>query len=169
MELKEALLHRRSVRKFTDETVSAQDIDDLLHAAMSGPSACNRRPWKFHVVTNPQLLEDLRRSSRFTKMKAPLAIVVCGDLHRALPLQMADYWIQDCAAATQNILLQATDLGLGAVWCGLHPQKKPSEYVSALLKMDQKQVPMALIFLGHPAEEPAPRDQFDVDCVQFYS
>ena len=84
MELKEALLKRRSVRKFTDEPVSKEHIDELMHAAMSGPSACNKKPWEFYVVTNETVLNDLKSASRFTKISAKLAIVVCGDLAKAL-------------------------------------------------------------------------------------
>lgn len=122
MELKEALLKRRSVRKFTEEPVSDEMIEELLHAAMSGPSACNRKPWEFYVVKNEQVLEGLKTASKFSRFSAKLAIVVCGNLSRALPMHLADYWIQDCSAATENILLRATDLDLGAVWCGIHPQ-----------------------------------------------
>ena len=93
MELKEVLLKRRSVRKFTEESISDEMIEELLHAAMSGPSACNKKPWDFYVITNPQKLEELKVSSMFTKMSSPLAVVVCGDLSRALPLKMAEYWI----------------------------------------------------------------------------
>ena len=77
MELNEVLLKRRSIRKFTDEPVSEEDVLKLLHAGMSGPSACNRTPWEFFVVTNPEILEKLRKSARYSKIKAPLAIVVC--------------------------------------------------------------------------------------------
>ena len=89
MELKEALLKRRSVRKFTDEPVSDEMIEELLHAAMSGPSACNKKPWEFYVVTNEGKLEELKSASKFTKMSSKLAIVVCGNLLHALPMQMA--------------------------------------------------------------------------------
>ena len=85
MELKEALLKRRSVRKYTEEAVSQEMIEELLHAAMSGPSACNKMPWEFYVITNPEKLEELRGASMFTKMQAPLAMVVCGNLAHALP------------------------------------------------------------------------------------
>lgn len=112
MELKEVLKARRSVRKYKDEPVSKEDIDYLLHAAMSGPSACNRTPWEFYVITNKESLEKLRKASRFSNINAPLAIIVCGNLSRALPSQLSPYWIQDCSAATENILLAATDLKL---------------------------------------------------------
>ena len=168
MELKEALLKRRSVRKFTDEPVSEEMIQELLHAAMSGPSACNRRPWEFYVVRDPEALAGLRGCIHFGKMKSTLAIVVCGNLRHALPLQMSAYWIQDCSAATENILLRCTDLGLGAVWCGVHPQKRAEAAVRKVLGIDdEKQIPLNIIHIGHPAEEPDARDQYDEKRVHF--
>lgn len=165
MELKEVLLKRRSVRKFTEEPVSDEMIEELLHAAMSGPSACNKKPWDFYVITNEEKLEELKGASKFTKLSAKLAIVVCGNLLKALPLQMASYWIQDCSAATENILLRVTDLGLGAVWCGIHPQKKAEERVRTMLDIPKTQIPLNVIFIGHPAEEPEARDQYEEKCV----
>ena len=167
MELEEVLQKRRSVRKFTQEAVPEELIDKLLHAAMSAPSACNRQPWEFWVVTEPETLEKLRKASRFTNYEAKLAIVVAGNLSRALPMQLGDYWIQDCSAATENILLRATDLGLGGVWCGIHPQKRPVERVRELLGMTEKQIPLNIIFLGFPAESPEPRDQYQEKNVHW--
>ena len=167
MELKDVLIKRRSVRKFTDEKVSEEQIEELLLSAMSGPSACNRTPWEFFVVTNEETLASLRGASRFTKMNAPLAIVVCGNLSRALPLQLSTYWIQDCSAATENILLRATDLGLGAVWCGIHPQKRAEERVRKILNINDKLIPLNIIWIGHPAESPEPRTQYDSKRVHY--
>lgn len=167
MELKDALLRRRSIRKFTEKHVSEEMIEELLHAAMSGPSACNRKPWEFYVITNKEKLCELRKASKFTKISSPLAIVVCGNLSKALPLQFADYWVQDCSAATENILLRVTDLGLGAVWCGIHPQKKAEERVREMLRLSKIQVPLNVIFIGHPAESPVERDQYEEKCVHY--
>ena len=161
MEVKEALLCRRSVRKYTDEAVSEEDISELMHAAMSGPSAVNAKPWEFFAVTNADALAALRKSSRFTNMNAPLAIVVCSVPSRLLPGSLADFWVQDCSAATENILLRAVDLGLGAVWCGIHPQKAAVKRVQAALGLKDRQIPLNIIFVGHPAETPEPRDQYD--------
>lgn len=167
MEVKEVLQKRRSVRKFTREPVPEEAIHELLHAAMSGPSACNRTPWEFFVVTAQDVLEKLRKASRFTNYQAPLAIIVAGNLSRALPQQLAEYWIQDCSAATENILLQATDLGLGAVWCGICPQKRAEQRVAEILGLTPKQIPLNVIFLGYPAEEPEPRDQYQESNVHW--
>ena len=167
MELKEVLLKRRSVRKFTEEKVSEECIEELLRAAMSGPSACNKQTWEFYVVTNEDKLQELRGASRFTNMSASLAIVVAGNLANALPAQMASYWIQDCSAATENILLRVTDLGLGAVWCGLHPQEKAEKRVAEILGADETIVPLSLIWIGHPAEQPEARVQYEESKVHY--
>ena len=167
MELKEVLLKRRSIRKFTAEPVSQEMVEELLHAAMSGPSACNRRPWEFYVVTNEKVLEELKSSTMFTKITAKLAIIVCGNLSRALPMGMSEYWIHDCSAATENILLRATDLGLGAVWCGIYPQKRGEEKVRKILELPEKHIPLNIIYIGHPDMEAEAREQYEEDRVHY--
>lgn len=166
MELQQVLQNRRSVRKFAPEPVSKEAIDTLMHAAMSGPSACNRRPWMFYVISNGDMLSRLHGVTPFSNMQAPLAIVVCGNTHRALPLQLSEYWVQDCSAATENILLSATDLGLGAVWCGIYPQKRNVKKLQDILGLKPHLIPLNIIYLGHPAETPEPRDQYEAACVQ---
>ena len=165
MELKEVLLKRRSVRKFEDTPVSEEIIDELMHAAMSGPSACNKRPWEFYVITSRDKLDELKTASKFMGFDAPLAIVVCGNLLHALPLKFSEYWIQDCSVATENILLRVTDLGLGAVWCGAHPQKHAVKNIRESLGIPESQIPLNVIFIGYPAQECEPRDQYDKSRV----
>lgn len=167
MELQEVLQRRRSIRKYTEEPVSKEDIDLLMHAAMSGPSACNKTPWEFYVITDEAVLEKLRNASRYSKIYAPLAIVVCGSLSRALPSQLAPYWIQDCSAATENILLAATDLGLGTVWCGIHPQKRAEERVREALDLTEKHIPLNIIYVGHPDQVQEPRDQYKETYIHY--
>ena len=161
MELKEALLKRRSCRKYTYELVSDEDMNELMHAAMSGPSAMNKRPWDFFVIQNQEVLKKVTKCLLFANYGAKAAIIVVGDLGRALPLQMKDFWIQDTSAATENILLRATDLGLGAVWCGVYPRKKTVTNLQEVLGLKEKQVPLNVILLGHPKDEPEPRDQYE--------
>lgn len=167
MELSEALLKRRSIRKFKGEAVPDELIEELLHAGMSGPSACNKQPWEFYVVTNPEILDKLRTVTRFTNMNGSLAVIVCGNLSRALASQLAPFWIQDCSAATENILLRATDLGLGAVWCGIHPKKRAEQKVAEILNLDEKKVPLNIIWLGYPAEEAEPKDRYNEARVHY--
>ena len=166
MEVKDALLKRRSIRKYLDKEVSDEIIEELLHAAMSGPSACNRRPWIFYVIKDQDKLNELRKASRFSNMNAPLAIVVVGDLSRSLPLQLKDFWIQDCSAATENILLRATDLGLGSLWCGIYPQKRPVERVKEILGITNSDIPLNIIYISYGDEEKESRDQYEKNRVK---
>ena len=167
MELKDLLLKRRSVRKFKEDKISDEIINELLIAGMSGPSACNRRPWEFYVVSNEEKLNEVKKASLFSRFNAPLAIVICGNLSKALPLKLSSYWIQDCSAATENILLRAVDLGLGACWCGSHPQERVEENLRKCLNLDKNIVPLNIIFIGYPNESPEPRHQYDENKVHF--
>ena len=102
--MEDIILKRRSVRRFKDAAVERELIDRILEAACAAPSACNRRPVDFYVITAEEKLDELSKCGRFTRMKSPLMIIVVGNLSRALPLGMAEYWIQDAAAASENIL-----------------------------------------------------------------
>jgi nitroreductase len=155
------ILSRRSIRKYTNEPVSQEDILRLLQAAMAAPSATNRKPWEFVVVTEPEVLESLRRVLPFGRYNAPAAIIVCGNMGRALPWPARDFWIQDCSAATENILLAATGLGLGAVWVGVHPIGLLVKAVSRVLSLPKGVIPLGVVYVGHPAEAKAPRTQYD--------
>ena len=161
MELLKALQKRRSVRRFTEEAVSKKDIDILMHAAMSGPSACNARPWDFYVVESKTVLQNLHKATKYSDISAPLAIVVCRNLSHALPAPLTDFWVQDCSAATENILLAATGIGLGAVWCGIYPNRDAMENVKKTLGLPEENIPLNIIHVGHPDQFPEPRDQYD--------
>lgn len=161
------ILSRRSVRKFKEELVSDEIIDKLVEAADAAPSACNRRPLEFFVITNKEKLDEISACGRFTRFKSPLIIVVVGNLARALPLGLADYWIHDAGAACENILIRATELGLGSCWCGVHPQKRVMDKVSACLGLSEKQIPFAMIKIGYPDECPAPHSGYEEKRVHF--
>ena len=161
------ILERRSVRKFKDTPVPREMIDKLLEAADAAPSACNRRPVEFYAVTNPEKLDELSVASRFSRFKSPLIIVVVGNLSRALPLQLADYWIHDAAAASENILIQATALGLGTCWCGVHPQKRVMAKVSTALGLNEKQIPFSIIKIGYPDESHEAHSGYSEKRVHF--
>lgn len=157
------LLHqRRSIRKFTEQTISEEQIYNILSAAMAAPTAHNRQHWHFVVVSNRESLNQLSEVHRYAKMltQATLCIAVCGDRTHA-------FWEQDCAAATQNILLAATGLGLGSVWLGLHPNPGPVQTVRNLLAIPDPYVPLNLIALGHPAEEKDPAQRFEENKAHY--
>ncbi len=160
------LFARRSIRRFTDQPVDAEQIDMLLKAAMAAPSANNSKPWHFIVVTDGAIRDALAVAHPYARMasESPVCIVPCGESGLSRGSQ-SEFWIQDLSAATENILLAATGLGLGAVWCGVHPSEERVAAVRRVLGIPERVVPFALIPVGHPAEDKEPRTQYDGDRV----
>lgn len=164
----DAMMNRRSVRKYLDKPISDEMITTLLRAAMRAPSAGNEQPWEFVVMQARDMLTAAAGVSPYAKplLQAPCAIVVCGNLQRCKFLgKEMDYWIQDCSAAIENILLQAYDLGLGGVWLGIHPVAERVDGLRALLGLPEHVIPLGIVSLGHPAETPTPVDTFQADRV----
>lgn len=159
---------RRSVRKFKDVPLEAHHIDSLLKAAMAAPTACDKRPWEFVVVTDAGLLEQLRAVLPAGRFKAPAAIAVCADKKRDMTQGEHDgHWLQDLSAATENLLIAASGLGLGAVWIGVYPMENPVADVSKILALPRHVVPMALVYVGHPAQFPMPRTTYEPEKVHW--
>jgi nitroreductase len=156
-----AALRRRSVRKYQDTPVSRETLTALVEAATAAPSATNRRPWAFVAVTDPEVLKKLRKTHMFSNMNAPAAIEVCGDMKKAAKGPGRDFWIQDCSAAVENILMTALDFGLGTVWVGVHPIAQNVKRVSAAIELPEHIIPLGLLFIGVPDKEPEPRTQFE--------
>ena len=155
------IFSRRSIRRFTEEPVSQEQVKLLLEAAMAAPTAMNLQPWHFVVVDDPGKLADLRKVLPFGKMQAPLAICVCGNLSSWKSRVTERFWVQDCSAATQNLLLAASALGLGAVWCGVHPINRLETSIRTLLNLPEDVIPLNIVYVGHPAEQKPARTQFD--------
>jgi nitroreductase len=160
MDALEVIFSRRSVRLYTPKPVSHQAIHELLKAAMSAPSAGNERPWHFIVLTDRAILDDIPKFHPYSAMLkyAQAAILICGDLTLE---RHAGYWVLDCAAATQNILLAAHAKGLGGVWCGVYPTDDRVQNLRRLLKLPEHIVPFSLVPLGFPAEVKETPDRFD--------
>ncbi len=156
--LVETILSRRSIRKYTSKPVSRHDVKMMLEAAMAAPSASNLKPWHFVVVTGRETLGKLAEVHPHGKMlsEAPLCIAVCGDLTIS-----ESFWVQDCSAATENLLLAASALGLGSVWLGVYPRQDRVDNIRKVLKLPETVMPLNLISIGHPAEEKEPRTQYD--------
>ena len=161
------IMTRTSVRQFTDQAVSKADIETLLRAGMAAPTAVNKQPWHFVAVTDKAKLKELSGGRGRMLEQCALAIVVCGDMTKALPGKGQAYWIQDCSAATENILLAAHALGLGAVWTGVYPMDERVASVSAAVKLPETIVPLCVIVIGHPAEQPAPKDKWKPENVSY--
>lgn len=161
-----AIFKRRSIRQYTDKEVSDQQIQEILHAGMSAPSAGNQQPWHFVVIKNKQNLAQLAQVSPYSKMldRAAFAIVVCGDINRQ---KYEGYWVQDCAAATQNMLLQITDMELGGVWLGVHPRPNREQFVRQMFDLPQNINPFAIISAGYPAETKTLADRYKPARVHF--
>jgi nitroreductase len=164
MDAMNAILGRRSVRKYTDQPIPEIYVKQLLEAGMSAPSAGNERPWHFIVITNRETLDKVPDVHPYSQMirQAPAAIVVCGDTTKQL---YEGFWPQDCAAATQNILIAAHALGLASVWLGIYPVKERVRGFQKLLGIPKHIVPISVLPIGYPDENKAPSDRFDESLV----
>lgn len=163
------IMTRTSIRQYTDEPVSQQNVETLLRAGMAAPTAVNAQPWHFVAITDKAKLKELAATNRRGSMieQAALAIVVCGNMDKAMKGKGQAYWIQDCSAATENILLAAHGLGLGAVWTGLYPMDDRVAAVSQVLHLPQTIIPLCTIVIGHPAETPQPKDKWKPENVSY--
>ena len=164
MDALEAIHGRRSIRSYTQEPVTEAQINQLLRAAMAAPSAGNQQPWHFVVLDDRAVLDRVPDFHPYSAMlrQAPAAVVVCADLRLE---KHAGYWVQDCSAATQNLLLAAHALGLGAVWLGFHPREDRVRGARKLLGLPEEVAPLAIVALGHPAESKGPIDRYDPSRV----
>ncbi|MFA5021571.1 MAG: nitroreductase family protein [Patescibacteria group bacterium] len=161
MDTLQTIFSRRSIRKYQDKEVSAELVNQILQAAMSAPSAHNQQPWHFVVIRDKKLLAEIPKFSPWASMasEANIAILVCADL--TLKKSDQDYWIQDCSAAVQNLLLACHDLGLGAVWTASYPMPDRMAGYKKLFKLPETIIPFALIPLGYPAEIPKDQNRFN--------
>ena len=152
---------RRSIRKYQDRPVEDEKIKALLEAAMAAPSACNSQPWEFIVVTEQTVLDALKGKLRFARYNAPLAVVVCGNTGIAHNSAAKHFWVQDCAAAVENMLLAAVGMRLGSVWIGIHPLPGTVKAVQKILNIPEEVIPLAMVYAGYPAEEKRARSHYD--------
>jgi len=166
MEALDAIRTRRSVRKFTDKKIPKEMVDKLLEAAMSAPSAGNQQPWHFVVIDDKNILEEVPNVSLYAPMakEASTAIVICGDPSLE---KYPGFWVQDCSAATQNILLAAHALGLGAVWSGIYPLDDRVSGFRALLGIPDKITPLSIVIMGYPIEIPKPATRFKQERIRY--
>ena len=164
MDAMETILGRRSIRRYSAKTVPEGLVDELLRAAMAAPSAGNEQPWHFIVIRDRAVLDAIPKFHPYSAMlkQASVAVVVCGDLSRE---KYKGFWVQDCSAATENLLLAATAKGLGAVWTALYPLEDRVAGVRKLLGLPEHIVPLSLVPLGFPDEQPGRADRFIADRV----
>lgn len=162
------VMNRTSVRQFTDEQVTDDQVERLMRAAMAAPSAANQQPWEFVVVRDPQLREALSQCSPYAKpaAAAPLVIVPCVGSDEAL--KFPEYKEQDMGACVENILVEAVELGLGAVWMGVYPEPERMDAVADVIEVPAGHEAFALVAVGHPIGEPEPRGPKRYDAARVH-
>ncbi|MFZ3070446.1 MAG: nitroreductase family protein [Anaerolineaceae bacterium] len=166
MEVIQAMMSRRSVRRFQNKPVDQADVETILRAGMQAPSANNGQPWRFIVIDKREVLDSIPKIHPYARMmnEAQLGFLVCAQVP---PETSLDRWVQDCSAATENMLLAIHGLGLGAVWLGVYPRPDRISAVTQLFGLPDDIKPMALIAVGHPAEHPEPADRYDPKKVRY--
>lgn len=165
----ECIMTRTSIRQYTDQPVEKEKIEAMLRAGMAAPTAVNAQPWHFVVVSDKAKLGELAAANPRAKMleSAPLAIVVCGNLTKTMEGKGQQFWIQDCSAATGNILLAAHAQGLGAVWTALYPMDERMQPVCEALKLPSTMIPLCTVVIGYPAETPEPKDKWKPENISY--
>ena len=158
------ILDRRSIRRYTTQDVEEKDIRMLLEAGMAAPSAGNERPWHFVVVRDRRLMQGIMEVHPYAQMlkQSPVAVLICGDPTLE---KYPGFWVQDCSAAVENMLIMAVKLNLGAVWLGIYPIEERVRGLRQLLGLPENIIPFALVPIGHPDEEKRPLDRYDEERV----
>lgn len=164
MDIFEALHSRRSVRQFTDEQITPEELHTLLDAAMIAPSAGNAQPWQFIVLDDLGILSKIPAINQYAAMapKAPVCVLVCADLHAE---KYSGFWVQDCSAAIQNLMLAATGLGIGTVWTGVYPEQDRVSGFRSLLNLPEHIIPLGLVVVGRPEHAPKRQSRFDASKI----
>lgn len=163
------IMTRTSIRAYQERAVEDEKVEAMLRAAMAAPTAGNKQPWKFVVIKDKNTLKEISDTIRNMCMAqyAPLAIVVCGDMENTFPDEGREYWSQDASAATENLLLAAHSMGLGAVWCGVYPITERVKFIQNLLQLPENIVPLNVIPVGYPEEEPTPKDKWKPENIHY--
>ncbi len=163
--LKDSLIYKRhSVRKYKPDPIAQEHLDHILRAGMAGPSAHNMQPWSFVVVDDRGLLDAIADFHEYGKMlyKAPAAILVCAIRE---VVKNDHFYQQDIGAAIENMLLAATECGVGSCWCGIHPRLEVERPFVELLHMPEEFFPFAIVALGYRIEEPVSSDRYDASRI----
>ena len=161
----DVIMKRRSIRKYEEKAVGDHLVEELLRAAMAAPSAGNQQPWEFVVIRDKEIMKKIQEFHPYSSMlnNCDVAIAVCGNLEKE---RFKDYWVQDCSAASQNILLAAQSMGLGTVWLGIYPVAERVEGMKEIIGTSSKcNTTLSLIPVGYPAEKKEDIDRFNKECI----
>ena len=160
------ILERQSIRKYTEKPISDEQIEEILRAAMASPSAGNQQPWEFIVVRSKETMDEIMKVSQHAAplKSAPVAIVVCGDEAKE---KHKGYWVQDCSAAVENMLLKVTEMGLGAVWIGVYPEQDSVDGLKRIFNLPDTVIPLAVVPIGYAAEDKAEVDRFNENRIHY--
>ena len=164
------ILSRKSVRSYTDEAVTRQQLDTLVRAAMAAPTGKDMRPWKFIVIDDKSVMQQLAAQLPKAKMlaEAQAAILVCGDLSiKDKEGKPSTNWTFDCSAASENLLLQAEAMGLGAVWTSVYPYEDRMDAIKKVFELPDDIIPFSLIPIGHPKGDPQPKDKYNKENIHY--
>ncbi len=167
LSISDAILNRRSVRKYKDIPVSDDLLLELVKAAAAAPSASNKQPWEFILVSEKPTMDKLRTLHRYTNYNAPAAVIVCGNSKRFYSGQNESFWVQDCSAAIENIMLAALGFELGTCWLGVYPADANIAKAREILAIPDGIIPLGVVYVGYPAETPAPRTQYSPELVHW--
>ncbi|MDR3273955.1 MAG: nitroreductase family protein [Puniceicoccales bacterium] len=160
----DAILKRHSVRSYSKESIDGATIEKIVHAGMAAPSAMGSKPWHFIVISERDKMSAITKIHPYSQMllEAQCAILVCGDISAEI---LTDYFQQNCAAATENILIAATSFGIGSVWVGLYPNEKYRRDFKKLFNLPDNIEPISLVPLGYPSHAMQPSNRFDSSRV----
>lgn len=166
MDVLEAIFTRKSIRKFTGEKISGENLKTILNAGFCAPSAHNKRPFHFVVVRNEPALLSIAKTHPYAKMlpSAGCGIIVCGDKEKEGTM---GFLVEDCSGAIENMLLTAHSLELGAVWCGLYPVPQLISLVRDVLDLPENIVPVGMVVVGTKDEVREAKDRYEEDRVHF--
>ncbi len=163
----ENIMTRTSIRQFKEQPVEQEKVDIMLKAAMAAPTAVNLQPWHFIVITDKKAIGLLSGNQ---PTNAPLLIAVCGNTDKTTMEngnKLPDFWVQDVSAATENLLLAAHALGLGAVWTGVYPVMERTAEVANVLNCPPNIIPLAVVRIGYPDEAPEPKNKFKEENISY--
>ena len=162
-----AVFERKSVRQFIDKEIEKEKLVKIVHAGMVAPSAMNVKPCQFLIIEDPQIKEAISNASPYAKFARHSGALIIVLADRRKIIEMNKMWVQDASAATENILIQSVEEGLGGCWLGLYPNKGMEEEIAKICKLPPYITPFSIVALGYPKDNPKRKDSFDDSVIHY--